>query len=479
MIIKGGSRAAPRELARHLGREDTNERVRVLELQSPARNTTEAFEDWQILAEGTGGRLGLYHANIDPDAKYPMTDEQWFRAVDVLEEELRLTGQPRAIVMHEKNGRQHIHVVWQRTDIDKMILRDDGWNFASHERASLRLEQEFGHELVPGKHAKRDRENQPDMPDARLDHSEWQQAERGGLDHNTRKAQVTSLYQTADSGPAFKAALEDTGYIVARGDKCDFMILDEDAKAYSLTRQLPGVRAKELRTFMVEVDTAALPSVREARDMLRARAHKQDVKKPEPESSPAPELSAPTPEEEARLSAMLDALADRHVIQREEQSKRFSAEIAELQKQQEAEASRLFDEHAREAARRLTEDKPPEPGAMERLWRTVREAISEEARAQRQAEEVQRRVSIDAHSQQQIRNMVAGLGFKQRVETERLEDRQAKEKTELYSSQASERDRRIADEERARTLTREYVQRERDAQDRARDGPEQGGGRAR
>lgn len=479
MIIKGSSRAAPSQLGRHLARADTNERVRILELQSPASSPTEAFEDWQTLAEGTRGHKGLYHANIDPAAKYQMTEEQWFRAVDVLEEELGFKGQPRAVVMHEKHGREHIHVVWQRTDIDTMTLRNDGHNYQAHERASLRLEQEFGHELVPGKHAKRDRDAQPEMPSAEIHHDEWQQAERGEFDHRARKEQVKGLFEATDNGPAFKAALEDAGYVLARGDRRDFVILDADAKVHSLGRQLPGISAKELRAFMVEVNPALLSSVAEARDKLRAKAHKQDVEKPEPEFSPAPDLSAPTPEEEARLAAMLDALADRHVIQREELSKRFSAEITELQKQQEAEASRLFDEHAREAARRLTEDKPPEPGAMERLWRTVREAISEEAHAQRQAEEVQRRVSIDAHSQQEIRNMVAGLEFKQRVETERLGDRQSKEKTELYSLQANERDRRIADEERARTLAREYAQRERDGQDRARDGPDRGGGRAR
>ena len=54
-----------------------------------------------------------------------MTPEQWQRAVDVLDKELGLEGQPRAVVMHEKRGREHIHVVWARTDIDTMTLRSD------------------------------------------------------------------------------------------------------------------------------------------------------------------------------------------------------------------------------------------------------------------------------------------------------------------------------------------------------------------
>lgn len=45
MIIKGGSRAAPAQLARHLQRGDTNERVQIIQLQSPSLNLTEALRD--------------------------------------------------------------------------------------------------------------------------------------------------------------------------------------------------------------------------------------------------------------------------------------------------------------------------------------------------------------------------------------------------------------------------------------------------
>src|SRR5258708_3767789 len=149
MIIKGGSRAAPGQLAWHLQRRDTNERVGILELQSPAPSLGEAFRDWQILSEGTRGFKSLYHANIDPAKDYTRTRDEWQRAVEVLEKELGLEGQPRAVVMHEKYGREHIHVVWARTDIALMPLRSDSKNSPAHERASQALEQEFGHEPVP------------------------------------------------------------------------------------------------------------------------------------------------------------------------------------------------------------------------------------------------------------------------------------------------------------------------------------------
>lgn len=269
MIINGGSRAAPGQLAWHLQRRDTNERVEILELQSPAPTLGLALSDWQTLTEGTRGTKGLYHANIDPAKDYVMTREQWSRAVDVLEKELGLEGQPRAVIMHEKHGRQHIHVVWARTDIDRMILRSDSQNYLAHERASQRLEREFGHEPVPGKHAKRDRQKQPEFPKAEADQAEWQQGERTGLSPTARKDQITALKQASDNAQAFKTALEEQGYILAKGDRRDFVIVDEAGSIHSLGRQIRDMKAAELRAFMKDIDRETLPSAEEAKELQR------------------------------------------------------------------------------------------------------------------------------------------------------------------------------------------------------------------
>ena len=464
MIIKGKSRAGPSQLARHLGRADTNERVEILQLDS-AGTPAEAFRDWQTYTLATNGRLGLYHANVDPDAKYDMTPQQWMRAVEILEEELGLQGQPRAVVMHEKNGRAHIHVVWARADMDSMTLRSDSMNYQAHERASLRMEQEFGHEHVPGKHAKRDREAQPEMPSAEATHDEWQQRERGGIDHRARKVQVTALFEASDSGLAFKAALEDAGYVLAQGDRRDFVILDADAKVHSLGRQLPGVKAKALREFMADIDAEGLPTVAEARATIRSSPKEQ-------EALVAPEPSAPTPEEDTRLGKMLAALAERHAEQWKEQANRFRAERAALEQAQLVEETNRLEEITKEAIARQMQERPPEPGAVERLWRTVREAVSEEARAERLAEERRRSVEFDDRVNDDIRAQAAGLRFKQKSDWERLDERQAQERADLEAAQAQDRARRIADEQRAIALEREYEQRRKDAFARERDGPE-------
>lgn len=461
MIIKGKSRAAPNELANHLGRADTNERIAILQLDS-AGTTAEAFRDWQTYTLATKGRLGLYHANIDPDAKYEMTPQQWMRAVDILEEELGLQGQPRAVVMHEKHGRQHIHVVWARTDMETMRLRSDSQNYQAHERASLRMEQEFGHELVPGKHAKRDREQQPEFPRAEATHDEWQQAERqnpevGGIGHRDRKAQVTALYEASDTGAAFKAALEDAGYTLARGDRRDFVILDGDARVHSLGRQLPGVKAKELRAFMSEIDPASLPSVKEARAAIR-------------DAAPA-ELKPEQGEIDQRLDALRDAIAERHREELSEQELRHAREVTELQQSQQAATDKATDEFAKEWAKRMVRERPNEPGQIERLWRDIRETLDDGARRQRLADEKNAAQDIENRRHDQIRIVISGLDFTQRAEIEALVERQAKERTDLLAAQAHDLKRRLGDEERAIALEREYEQRRREALARERDGP--------
>lgn len=470
MIIKGKSRAGPSQLARHLGRADTNERVELLELAWGGISVQEAFRDWQVISEGTKGRLGLYHANIDPDAKYAMTRDQWLRAVEVLEEELGLQGQPRAVVMHEKNGREHIHVVWARTDMDTMKLRSDSMNFQAHERASLRLEQEFGHEHVPGKHAKRDREKQPKFPKAEVSHDEWQQAERTGIDHRQRKAQVKRLYEASDTGPAFKAALEDAGYVLARGDRRDFVILDTDAKVHSLGRQLPGVTAKDLRAFMAEIDPDGLPSVKEARAMLR------DTERPEPNQSEPPPSELPAPEatesDPQRIDKLRAAILEDQADELNEQELRHAREVTELQASQQAAADKAIESFSKEQARRTIAERPQEPGGFDRLWRSIREVVNDEARTQRLADEARQARDAEDRRTDEIRIMVSDIDAAQRKEIDDLIARQGQERADLLDEQSKDLARRIADDERAIALEREYERRRMEAQARQREGPE-------
>jgi hypothetical protein len=317
MIAKGASRSGARQLAVYLMRVerwDTGEPTALLELRSPwaagidgadrhhtADQLIEAFRDWQTLVEGTKqGRDGLYHAEISPAVKYAreMTPEQWKRCADVLGEELGLQDQPRAVVLHGgTDGRPHLHVVWARTDIDTMKVVSDAYNYIAHEKASQRMELEFGHEFVPGKHAKRDRRKQPEFPREKLSQDEAQQAERLGMTKQERIVQLAEIRKPCDDGQAFKNALEQAGYILARGDKRGFVLVDQDGEMFSLTRYLPELKGTAFKEFMAPVDPAGLPSVEEAKALQQRHAAKAEQQAPEAskflESQPAQKPAEP------------------------------------------------------------------------------------------------------------------------------------------------------------------------------------------
>jgi hypothetical protein len=524
MIIKGGSRAAPSQLAWHLQRLDTNEKVEILEVQSPTPDLAEAFRNWQTLSEGTHGIKGLYHANIDPAKDYIMTRDQWQRAVDVLEKELHLEGQPRAVVMHEKLGREHIHVVWARTDIDRMVLCPDSQNYLAHERASQRLEMEFGHEQVPGKHAKRDREKQREFPRAEANQAEWQQGERTGIDPASRKDQITALKQASDNAQAFKVALEEQGYILAKGDRRDFVIVDQTGSIHSLGRQIRDVKAAELREFMKTIDREALPTTAEAKDLQRQRQQEapqqqepaqQQPPQQEPQEQPkqqesqeqessqqetteqqetAPQESQPqetqqqpeaetasTPPEpasdplQAQTEALRKALAER---QAEEGRKLVESQRAEMD-QLRADLDRNIRENldrrdandrreAEDLRRRQKQARASFDGVIDSVWSFFSPARAAEREAERQREQQR----FAARQKQERDDYAAFLQQTNKLEIENREELHALRLHDLEVRGAEERDRYLREQELARELQAENEERERQlAEQRARDGP--------
>jgi Relaxase/Mobilisation nuclease domain len=418
MIIKGGSRAGPSQLARHLQRTDTNERVHLLQLDSPTASLGEALRDWQLLASGTRGSKGLYHVNIDPDARYAMTEAQWRRSVDVLEKELGLEGQPRAVVLHEKNGRAHIHVVWQRTDIDSMTLVSDSFNYKAHERASLALEQEFGHEIVPGKHAKRNREKQPEIPKAAFDHAEWQQGERSGIDPRAFKEAVTALYEQSDNGKAFQVALEEQGLVLAKGDRRDFVVVDSQGQIHSLSRQVKGVTAKDLRAFMSDLDRDLLPSTEQAKAMQRERAQARQETPPQTEN--------PAPEELAKLEAALKARHDEEAARMRE---RQATEYKNTSDILDAENARKRDdfEALKKAERdRFEREHPTERRGLEGFIAAVKAWLNPE----KAAEETRQREQLSRRQDKERENQTATLAREKERDLSDLAERHAQQRRE-------------------------------------------------
>jgi hypothetical protein len=270
MIINGGSRSNGSFFARHLMRADDNEQVSVIEMRGLGAETVpDAFREMRAVASGTRCTNYFYHANLNTRADERLTPEQWAQAVDALESELQLTDQPRFIVEHEKEGRIHRHVVWSRIDADTMTAISDSHNYRRHEEVATALEEAFGHEAT-ARALTRDKDTTP-RPGPNEKDWESFRAQESGIDPKAVKAELTDLWQRADSGQAFAAALEDRGYILVRGDRRDFCVIDPAGDEHSLARRIDGAKAAEIRARMADVDREALPSVEEGRALVRQR----------------------------------------------------------------------------------------------------------------------------------------------------------------------------------------------------------------
>jgi len=436
------------------------------------------------VSEGTRGTKGLYHVNIDPAEEYVMSLEQWQRTVEVLEKELGFEGQPRAVVLHQKQGRQHLHVVWARTDIDTMTLRSDSMNYPAHERASKALELEFGQEPVPGKHAKRDREKQPEFPNAAVNHAEWQQAERTGINPADRKDQITALKQASDSPQAFMSALEEQGYILARGDRRDFVLVDEAGEVYSLRRQLHGMKAADLREYMKGLDPEILPSAEQAAQLQQKI---QDAKKQAPEKQPEPAPPEPVQPEPAQPAEQTKGLSPEEIqaIQKAV-ADRQAREAAEMRQRQENEydhtrdifdseiAEKLADRDAMQQAERarFARENAPATG-VDQLLDTFQRWWDPKAAAQRDTERERRQQEMENRQTKERADYAARLKQTRDIDLENLAERYAQQLRDHALRTKDDLDRYIREQETARRLLAEMREREKQQeQERTMDGPE-------
>lgn len=282
MIIKGKSRTGPAALAAHLGNAEKNERVTLLETWGTvAQDLRGALIEMDAYGLATRCTRPLYHAAISPEPPHRLTPEQWAEAINELEAKLGLTGHARAVVMHEKLGREHIHIVWARIDLEKLRSVSDSHNYRKHEEVARELERRFGHERVQGAHHERDGQKRPARTPSR---AELRQEERTGIKGKDVTTEVTALFKASDSAEAFKAALEERGYVLAKGDRRDFVIVDPAGGIHSLARRIDGIKAAQLREFMASIDRESLPDSTNAKLLAQEQEEKRRNAKAEAKS---------------------------------------------------------------------------------------------------------------------------------------------------------------------------------------------------
>jgi hypothetical protein len=314
MILKGSQRANGADLAIHLMNSFDNEAVEIAEVYGAAAGDLYgAFAEFEAASRGTKAKEYLYSLSINPSA--PLTREQYHEAIAAIEHRLNLSDQPRAVVFHVKDGREHCHVVWSRIDIDNMRAIH-----MAHDRRKLmdlacELARKYGLDLPPG--LKAWEENQKHEKE-RLEPTlgEKAQAEATGISPEHRREEITAAYEASDTADAFRSALEERGYLLARGDRRGFVVVDKFGGVHSLSRYINGHTAKQIKNRLAALGPEQLPSAEEAKASMRRRMQAQQERKREQQNE-----SAIKQADQRRRQAQED-LSTKHAARRFEQTQK-------------------------------------------------------------------------------------------------------------------------------------------------------------
>lgn len=266
MIVKGKSRPAASGLGRYLMKRGENERVTFKEVRGlGASSLHEAMREMDAIGQASQAEKYIYHASINPAASEPLTPDQMMQAVDILERHLKLEGHARAIVAHEKAGREHYHIAWLRVDPETMKAVKMSHNYRAHEEAAREIERTFGLELTQGRHT-------GGGPEPERCPKQWEmdRGRRSGIDPRKMKAELSALWAEHTDGEAFRAALEARGYLLAIGEKRAFLVVDANGDPHSLARRV-GAKAAEVKDHLQGIDLASLPDAERAREMQEER----------------------------------------------------------------------------------------------------------------------------------------------------------------------------------------------------------------
>jgi hypothetical protein len=340
MIPKGNQRGGGRQLATHLLNQFDNDNVAVVDLRGAvAQDLHGAFHEWFAQSKATKCREYLYSLSVNPDlAKYDLTREQYLDFIARTERSLNLVGQPRAVVFHTKNGREHCHTVWSRIipDAGKAVQMD-------HDRFKLqavarKFARDHGLPLPPGME-KNGRSNK----DKQSSHQEEQQQERSGITKEDRMAAITAVWQEHEKSPhAFVKALEQNGYHLARGDSGRYVVIDHAGEVHTLARQIEGVRTKQIKEFL-----GADYPLDKLRDVETARAAAQQDGK---EQAAGKEAAQARPEDDPAVRREQDEKVRREDLARHHADRRSQLDLkrADLEKRIETERRVLLDLQAAE-----------------------------------------------------------------------------------------------------------------------------------
>ncbi len=316
IIIKGNTVESAGGLAVYMTKGDgTNERIETLQCDFGGRSVRQGMVLAELEAKQCSqAKAPFWHAQINPAPGVELTREQQLMAVDVLERHLGFEGQPRAVVMHQKDGREHLHVAWSRFDRETGTLRRDDFTKRKNVAAAAEVAQRLGLEPNRNPFEQRQaddltRQQRRDQSHDTQTHGEFQQDARAHKSRQDRKTEISALWAGTDSGQALRAALDEAGYTLARGWR-GFVVVDAHGEAHSLARQVEGIRAKDVRDRLSDLEPGSVLAAKDIKAAMRqARQDRAREQARKHADSPAPQVADTSPEAIQRPSYEVEARA--------------------------------------------------------------------------------------------------------------------------------------------------------------------------
>ena len=271
-MIAHGESSTGKGLAHYLTR-GKNETAEVWELHSGRDELGKVIGDWVALVNGTKVEKPVYHVFFRPSDTDPvLSREDWKKVIAIFEMKTGFEGQPRAVVFHHGEGQGaqgHVHVAFLRIKNGKAISNSK--NYKHHEIALVEIEKTLKLDHVYSPHLDHDEPRRTQC----LNTNAIEQGKQLNINLREVKAKVTELYQGADDGHDFVAALESEGYTLARGDRRSYVILDQAGGIYNLT-VVTRMKVAELRKTLQDYPLLELPSVKEVRGQAQERIQRRE-----------------------------------------------------------------------------------------------------------------------------------------------------------------------------------------------------------
>ncbi len=219
------------------------------------------------MASATKCAAPFFHVSIRNRPGEFLDRSQWLYAVDRIERILGLTGQPRAIAAHTaiETGDSHVHAAWSRITEHLTATPLPFWK-TRIKQVCRELENRLGLAPVPDTRQSRIRFGPT--------RAEEEQSRRLGLDIHATRDLIRSSFESADCGGSFEAALDAAGLILARGERRDYLVVDQQGGFIALGKRVLDISAAQIRLRLKDLNGDTLPTLEEARKIQLGRQEK-------------------------------------------------------------------------------------------------------------------------------------------------------------------------------------------------------------